>query len=129
MATPKLRSILSLAATNTAVMCSQALPAMGSTMNPRKLRLRPHVVLTCTSQHQCLLSQQRHILRLVQLSAQLDMQDPRALVALYMQAPHGADLHVAAAAGVSCQQRWHVLWWMHASAHSCGVEMWPARSG
>jgi hypothetical protein len=47
MATPRLRSILSLAATNTAVMCSQALPAMGSTMKPRKLRLRPHVLLTC----------------------------------------------------------------------------------
>jgi hypothetical protein len=47
MATPRLRSILSFAATNTAVMCSQALPAMGSTMKPRKLRLRPHVLLTC----------------------------------------------------------------------------------
>lgn len=28
-------------------MCSQALPAIGSTMNPRKLRLRPHWLLTC----------------------------------------------------------------------------------
>jgi hypothetical protein len=30
------------------VMCSHALPAMGSTMNPRKLRLRPHWLLTCS---------------------------------------------------------------------------------
>ncbi len=40
------RSILSLAATNTAVMCSAALPAMGSTMSPRNRRPTPVLSLT-----------------------------------------------------------------------------------
>lgn len=40
------RTILSLAATKTAVMCSQALPAMGRTMRPRKGRLMPPVFET-----------------------------------------------------------------------------------
>lgn len=44
--TPMARSILSLAATKTAVMCSQALPAMGSTIRPRKLWLMPDFLLT-----------------------------------------------------------------------------------
>lgn len=30
-------------------MCSQALPAIGSTMKPRKLRLRPQLLLTCSA--------------------------------------------------------------------------------
>ena len=40
-ATPMARSILSFTATNTAVMCSQALPAMGSTIKPRNSSLMP----------------------------------------------------------------------------------------
>ena len=35
------RTILSLAATNTAVMCSHALPAIGRTIRPRKDWLMP----------------------------------------------------------------------------------------
>ena len=45
-ATAMARSILSLAATNTAVMCSAALPAMGSTMRPRNRRPTPVPSLT-----------------------------------------------------------------------------------
>ncbi len=45
-ATPMARSILFLTATNTAVMCSQAFPAMGSTMRPRKAWLSPDFWLT-----------------------------------------------------------------------------------
>lgn len=40
-ATPSARSILFFIATMTAVMCSHALPAIGSTMIPRKAWLRP----------------------------------------------------------------------------------------
>ncbi len=46
-ATPMARSILSLTATNTAVMCSHALPAMGSTISPRKAC--PSPLLSATS--------------------------------------------------------------------------------
>ena len=47
-ATPMARSILSFAATNTAVMCSHALPAMGSTMRPRNWRPMPNRCDTCS---------------------------------------------------------------------------------
>ena len=45
-ATPIARSILFLYATRTAVICSQALPAMGRMISPRKASLRPDLVLT-----------------------------------------------------------------------------------
>ena len=45
-ATPMARSILFLAATKTAVMCSHALPAMGSTIRPKNARLMPVPSLT-----------------------------------------------------------------------------------
>lgn len=48
-ATPIARSILFLQATNTAVMCSHALPAMGSTMSPRNAWLSPLDLLTSSS--------------------------------------------------------------------------------
>ena len=47
-ATPMARSILSFMATKTAVMCSQALPAIGRIINPKKVSFSPELLLTAS---------------------------------------------------------------------------------